>query len=336
MNFIKVLTKFALEVSNLIEKEVNKMTKKMIVIVIAMAVTLACTVVPAMAYTELKTPVSITATGILAGVTETFAVAAVLQSTGVGSTITFSSPSGAADSGKALKITGGTNYVNNRIIVYTDNASYFTTGHNPKVDADGKPTGADGSGMVGQSDAAYCVPLYWGVNNTTTAGSTPNDNVDYTFSTTRDASGVLTLNNATWIVDKGNSYKYVAVASALDNVVLYKTDGTAGPVNTTGDGLCPQSWTEDYWTSATVHTSDKLASMALYKSIATIAYGMSTSGTSVYTCSVANYANASAATSARIGTASADALYIFIGGDFYSKPAQTYTTTKLNLAIVQD
>ena len=128
MNFINVLKKLGRQFLNPTEKEVSKMTKKIIAIAVVMAVTLAYTVAPAMAYTVIGgTAVSITASGSIAPNIVSFtAVVTDTAGSGSDSSITFTIPSGKTNSGKLLKITGGTNVVGARIIIYTDNDALFT------------------------------------------------------------------------------------------------------------------------------------------------------------------------------------------------------------------
>ncbi|MFA5143182.1 MAG: hypothetical protein WC522_03280 [Candidatus Omnitrophota bacterium] len=327
--------------------------KKILIVTTIALLAIGLNVIPAHAYSVLTATtggaacsVYITASGQIAGNTVAFSVSVVPQGGGAATALTFSNPSGIMDSGKALKIVGGTNMVNSRIILYTDNASYFTKGHDPRYE-DGDPTmlptGADGSGMVGASDTGYVVSMFWGTQNGTSAGATPSDNVNYSFGYTVDGSGNISFTNATWIVDKGNSYKYVTINSTLDNATLYKgtTTSSVAVENKDGDGLMPQSWTEDYWTSATVHiisngSDNTLAGMALYKSIATTAFSLGYDGTN-YNCVVPDLTAACAGDFTKnVPGNLTSGIYIYIGADFRNKPAQNYTTSKLYIEEVQD
>src|SRR3989338_6975789 len=95
-------------------KEAIKMIKKCLCIALTV-LTVTLNVVPAQAYTNLQTPVAISATGTLVGTTIAFSATLVAQGTGtVAATVDFTSPSGISHSGEAIKIKGGTNQVNSR------------------------------------------------------------------------------------------------------------------------------------------------------------------------------------------------------------------------------
>lgn len=319
------------------------MIKRILIANIIVMLTIGFNAIPALAYTELKTPVSVTATGTLTGTTATFTVDAVDQSTGanVSSQVSFGTSGTLAveDSGRALKITGGTNKLNSRVILYTDNNSYFSTGHDPSVDLLGNPTGIDGAGMPGQTEAAYVASMFWGVNTTYDAvtnptGDDPNDNTNYVFSTVINADNSLTLNNANWIVDKRHTCSFTTKNSTLDNNTLYTFGGT--PVtNTANDGLYPQRWDEDLYNSATVHTETTRVSPALYGTIATVAFNVSYNGTD-YLCNVPKLSTPAYDDNVVAKLGPTNSVYLYVGADFRFKPAQKYETTKLNLAIVQD
>lgn len=334
------------------KKEVSKMNTKITMKCLAIALvvlTATFNMLPyAQAIQNLQTPVAITATGTLAGTTVAFSAVVVAQGTGASQTqVDFTSPSGISDSGDALKITGGTNEIGGRIIIYTDNSNYFSTGHDPRLKSDGSgPSGLDGSGLVGQSDAGYVATMLWGIKSG--ANGDPNTNMDYVFG--NPASPVDgSTGNCVYIVDKGHTLTFCpgGVDTGLDNTTLYKLDGTA-VTNKPHDGLYPQVWDYDLYNSATVHTEATRVSPALYSSIATIAYSVSPNTTS-YVCNVPNLTtydgvsgsaksgDSVTANLAKYGTGTTDNyLYVYLGADFTGKPAQVYTTNKLYVAIVKD
>ena len=391
MNFINALTKFISQVLNPKEKEVRKMTKKILAIAVVMAVALAYTVAPAMAYTVIGGgAVSITASGAITGNTVTFAASVVDAKTGTtdtdyGSTLTFpSNPAGKTNSGKALKITGGSNVAGTRIIIGTDNNALFTDStQDPRQKPDpanpGKYlySGSDGSGMIGIGDSTatppisanqgYVVSLYWGVSTTD-----PNTNAPYTFGTS----------NWSWIVDKWHNHTYVPTLSdgitvdpnfsALDTASFYKVASTTAETNALNEGtgtykkLYPSYWDQDLYDAAfgvtgrKVYTvtvvvsgvsTDYVVGQALYKNIATIAYGIQAGSDSIlvggassagyFVCQVNKFGgtvpnNFTWAKLKKTDGTAGSFIYVPIGGDFTGIPAQKYSTSALFVAMVQD
>jgi hypothetical protein len=331
-----------------------KKMKKLIAVIIVSMMVAGFNVVPAEAYTytELVTPTSVTATGTITGITATFSVDVVSQTTGASTTLVFDETSGAtADSGKALKITGKANQVDTRIIAYTDNATYFSPGQDPTKDENGDPTGIDGSGMVGVDNAGYAVALLWGVKSAD--NYEPNVLENYGFD--GDAGNGI---GDVYIVDVGHKHSFVpneTPPSTLDTQVMFDVNGVSVPNPAEADpatgflGLYPQRWDEDLYDSTNPATRN-VVSPALYKTIATIAFGIgegtNDSGLSDqgwYACQVAKLTTPESEDSVRAklgavaGSGNTDAyLYIYIAGNFGGKPAQVYTTNYLNLAIVQD
>lgn len=349
MNLLNALTKFVSQFTNPKEKEVSKMTKKILIVSVTLLAFLANVVPAAHAYTysTLATPVSVSATGIVSGNTIAFTVSSVLQGTGAAGAIDFgTSPVGFADSGEALKIKGGTNQVNNRLIIYTDNNTNTTL---PNKAPTGDPaTGVDGSGLVGQTDPAQTVALFWGCD--TTANNSPNTDVDYAFGNPQvpvdGGSG-----NCTYIVDVRHTMSFTAVNSTLDNAPLFTLAGTS-VTNTAGDGLYPQLWDSDLYSSATVHTTATKVSPSLYSTIATVMFNIgpvatgTDNGFFVGTMpqiktydGIPGSVKSGDVITARLSKTDATAggeLYLAIGGDFNGKPAQTYSTAKLFVALVQN
>jgi len=326
------------------------MIKKLLIANIIVMLTLGFNVIPAQAYTRIGSPVRITAEGEIAGIVGTFSAQAVNQGTGTGPSarITFSNPSGpTVDSGRALKITGKTNRVDARIVIYTDNDNntYVPAGggnpvaNPPDIDP---ATGVDGSGMVGQDVNGYIAPLFWGINSA--AHYDPNTNVNYVFDQDRnDEVGDV------WIVDKRHTHSFTTVGSALDNGTLYRTDGSVYSQNINGDGLYDQLWDVNLWNHPTNRDEDvNLVSPALYRSIATVGFligegtddrpdGQDDSG--YYVCYVPDLTTTDTDDSAKarlmkkVGTPH-DHLYVYIGADFGGRPAQKYSTNRLTVEMV--
>ena len=317
-------------------KEAIRMIKKCLCIALTV-LTVTLNVVPAQAYTNLQTPVAISATGTLVGTTIAFSATLVAQGTGtVAATVDFISPSGISDSGEAIKIKGGTNQVNSRVIVYTEND--LNTVLPNKAATVNPATGVDGAGLVGQTDPVFSVPLFWGT--TTGVNNDPNTNPDYVFDgNLNDGIGEV------YIVDKRHTASFTTVGSAVDNATLYRFDGTAyTPANTLNDGLYPQLWDIDLYNSSTVHTDATRVSPSLYSSIATVMYSIRTgSGTDatyyigdVPKISTLSFADSITARLSKTDSSAGGEMYIAIGGDFTGKPAQVYSTAKLTVAIVQN
>lgn len=327
------------------KKEAIKMIKKYLIVTVTLLAFLG-NVVPAHAYVSLKTPVQISASGTLTGLTVAFTSTVVAQGTttpDIVGGVTFASPNGITNSGQALKITGGTNEANARIVIYTDNNSNTVAPNKaPTVDPN---TGIDGAGLVGQTNPALVAPMFWGAKSA--ANGDPNTSVAYTFnnpsSPVEGSSG-----NAVYIVDKRHTQSFTTVGSALDNATLYFVDGTPGPTNTLNDGLYPQTWGADLYNSATVHTTATKVSPALFSSIATIAYGITpnidtvTPANSSYVCNIPKLPTLDpsdnvTAKLTRFGSGTTDNfLYVYIGADFTGKPAQAYSTGQLFVEIVRD
>lgn len=318
----------------LTKKEAIKMIKKCLCMALTV-LTVALNVVPAQAYTNLQTPVTVSATGTLVGTTIAFSATLVAQGTGTAATtIDFTTPNGISDSGEAIKIKGGTNLVNSRVIIYTEND--LNTVPPNKAATVNPATGVDGAGLVGQTDPSFSVPLFWGT--TTGVNNDPNTNPDYVFDgDLNDGIGEV------FIVDKRHSASFTTVGSVLDNASLWTFAGISVP-NTLNDGLYPQLWELDLYNSATVHTDATRVSPSLYNTIATTMFGIATGGGSdlgFYVGSVPKISTVSTSDSitARLsktdGTAGGE-MYLAIGGDFSGKPAQVYSTAKLAVAIVQN
>lgn len=333
-------------------KEAIKMIKKCLCMALTV-LTVALNVVPAQAYTNLQTPVAISATGTLVGTTIAFSATVVAQGTGtIGSTVDFTSPSGISDSGEAIKIKGGTNLVNSRVIIYTEND--LNTVLPNKAPTVNPATGADGSGLVGQTEPGYSVALFWGT--TTGVNNDPNTNPDYVFDgNLNDGIGEV------YIADKRHTHSYTGTSNTpyaanpapfntavgMDSNAMYTLAGAVvpNPASVAPDpGLYPQAWDVNYYDKINTDSSRKIVSPSLYSTIATVMYSIITgSGTDAtyYIGDVPKISTVSTSDSitARLSKTDSSAggeMYVAIGGDFTGKPAQVYSTAKLTVAIVQN
>lgn len=340
-----------------VKKEVNKMIKKYLIVSVTLLTFLFNVVPPAHAYTNLQTPVTLTATGTLAGVTIAFSAVLVTQGTGAAATtVDFTSPSGITDSGEAIKIKGGTNQVNSRVIVYTENnLNTVSPNKAPTVDP---ATGADGGGLVGQTLPGYSVALIWGAS--TGADLAANNNTDYVFGNPQvpvpGGSG-----NCVYMVDKRHTYSYTGTsdtpyagnpapfntAAGMDANNMYTLAGAVvlNPASAVGQpGLYPQAWDQDYYDKINTDPSRKIVSPALYSSIATVMSGISTGADTNAGYYIGNVPDLTTLVTndshiARLSKTDGSAggeMYIAIAGDFTGVPAQVYSTARLTVAIVQN
>ena len=367
MGFIKELKKFEVVFFKSKEKEVSKMKKLIIVCSVALLV-VGLNVMPAMAYTPIGTAVSISASGSAAGSSITFSATVLDASTGAVGTpagaISFGTTSSTdlTNSGRVIKISGGTNEVDARIIIYTDNASNSTSPN--KVTAIDPNTGVDGAGLVGRTNAGYSVPLVWGIKSGSALD--PNSNVAYTtdvavYGATTPAVTLFSKANllaglhCVYVVDKRHTQSFLPATvplnwvpgtlTTLDAATLYKADGTAITPSTAQqtDGLYPQLWSEDLYDTNVVATR-KVISEALYKNIATVAFSIAPGGTTDsenYVCVVPKLTTPSGADNVKarlglIGTAGTPGyIFVYIAGDFAGVPAQVYGTDKLTVEMVR-
>lgn len=328
------------------------MKTKILIVTVITLLAIGLNVVPAMAYTSIGGgSVAISASGTLVGATIAFSASAVDQSTGANgsSIVTFASPSGITNSGRALKVTGGTNEVDARIIIYTDNTN--NTGGSNQVPTVAPSTGIDGAGLVGQSNPGYVVPLLWGTK--AAADLDPNTNIAYAGFT----SAGITNGTCLYLVDKRHTHSFTAggnfaanpapfnTATGMDNTNMYTLAG-AVVTNTAADGLYPQAWDQDYYDKINTDSTRVVVSQALYKNIATVAFNIGTgSGTDVnnYVCRVGKVNGTGAvvgqnvnAQLKRVGVPGTDQyLYIYIGADFGGVPAQVYSTGTLTVEMVK-
>ena len=351
------IEKDVLSVKTQTKKEAIKMIKKCLAITL-IALIAAFNVVPAQAYTSIGgAGVTVTASGTITSNTITFTTSVVDQAAGTdaGTTLNFpANPVGRVNSGKALKMTGGTNAVGARIIIATNNDSLFTVSdQDPRGIRSGatfsKYSGIDGAGMVGASNQGYVVPLIWGMTDT------PNTRpAAYTFSAP-NASGHA---NWSYVVDEFHKFSFVPTAdgitpsdSTLDTLALYRKGSTTPETNTAREGsgnynyLYPQYWDVDLYNSATNQTTSTKVSPALYSSIATVAYSIQVgtdTNAGYYICQVPKLSTVDDSTDsitaklAKTDGTTGEFIYVPIGADFTGAPAQVYSTSKLLVMMVQD
>jgi hypothetical protein len=360
------IEKFVLSIKIQTKKEAIKMKKKFMACLVILLM-IGMNVLPAFAYTELIAPGSqISASGVIDPIAASFSVSVVTEA-GATSDLTFLNTTNAANSGKLLKITAATNVVNNRIIIYTDNDSYFTNkSKDPRAYWNTGGTailgysGADGGGLVGVTDKGYIASMFWG------ASDTPNVCAAYTFTAT----------NRSYIVDKWHKMSYAPLEVVggvdtypLDTAPMYPagsgtavTNGAAEGVNSKGEAtnypwLYPQSFGDvavlpaiaaDRDLYSGPNSTGRVISEALYKNIATVAYSISAGGvigsvdyTGWYVCSMPKFSTPDAtdnivAKLKKIGAGTDEYIYLPIGADFTGLPAQTYSTANLYVALVQN
>ena len=315
-----------------------KKIRNLIASVIVFVLAIGFNVVPAEAYTDLAGPTVISAEGTIVGMTAVFSAEVVAQPGSTGTTLVFDNTSGTmGDSGRAIKITGKANQVDARIIMYTDNENN-TAGLN-KVPDILPITGVDGSGMVGQTNPGYVVPLFWGAKSG--ANYEPNELVNYSF----DGDPDNDIGDV-YVVDKRHTHSFTPVGSVLDNGTVYDSAGVA-VTNTANDGLYPQRWDETLYKEA---AKTNVFAEPLYSTIATVAFGVGEgvddaglgyTDAGWYACQVAKLTTPATTDNVRaklskIGAGTDEYLYIYIAGNFAGKPAQVYGTGTLSLELVQD
>ena len=353
------------------KKEAITMIKKCLVVTLA-ALIVIFNVLPAQAYTVMPPGdlgVTITATGTITGNVVNMTGAVVDAGTAdlnPSATITFAAPSatGLTGSSRAIKLTAGTNKVGARIIIYTDNASYFSTkkqGVDPRyvyslTDASvvTGASGIDGAGMVGQTVSGYVGGLVFGI------ADNPGSNAA-AYTAWAYGGTPVALTKATYLVDKGHFASLVSgltdstKKTTYDALPMYKPNSavnenaalvpTGSPTEWTTDGVYPQLWDVDLYNLPNVNPAAPGAAVvlseALYKNIATIAYSFGpgdTANPNNYVCSLKTSAGASVTVPlAKLTPTGTDKyLYVNIGGIFAGSPAQTYTTAKLMVMFVQD
>ena len=375
MDLINALTKFVSQFLNSKEKEVSKMKKIMIVGIVAL-LAIGINASTGYAYSHLGTGsfVTISASGTLAGTVASMDATAVDQGTAdanPGLTSNFTSPSstGVANSNRAIRVSCGTNHVNSRIIIYTDNASYFPTkkqGVDPRFSYSPTdatvvtgPSGVDGAGLVGQSVSGYVAAMVFGISDN--PGSTATAYSAWGFDPTANPA----LTKATYLVDKSHFTSFTTQSSnttSMDSKPMYAPVGNSGGINpitfvsgvlststnlnTANDGLYPQYWDFDMYDTPNVNPASPgtalVVSEALYKNIATVAFSFGPGNSTYpnnYICTVSKSSGTQATIPMALlpsATGTVKYLYIDMGALFYGLPAQTYATTKLNVDFVEN
>lgn len=272
------------------------------------------------------------------GVTEstTFTTAVVTQGTadpGTAATLTFG-PGGNTfrDSGEAIRVDVNTNTAGNKVIIYTDNLAGTAV---PQAQIN-TGTGIDGGGLVGVTDKTQTVPLLWVVKDTNTP--------DFVFTTATIGD------DETFIVDRAHVRTFVQVVpgqvknGTLDNMLLKTCDPLATPpipvTNIANDGLytqyfgavgqnldvCSNEVAAVVINGVTINPGAPVPfAQELVKNISVVAFGfLGTSGT--VTIPGATPPNNTATVTSPI--------FLPIGGDFRTAPAQDYATSTLTVELI--
>jgi len=257
------------------------------------------------------------------GVTEATTLATTVVSQGTAdlpATLTFGTGTNAfRDSGEAVKLTVTTNLAANRVIIYTDNLNALA---NPQAQID-TATGIDGGGLVGVTDRAQIVPLLWVVADT---------NIDYTFTTATIGDDEI------FITDRAHVATFTTVGSALDNQAMKRCADNVSVPNALNNGLYPQFFGGpgvnqdlcDQVSGAPIAQAQELS-----KNIAVVAFNcFPNPTTAVPECLVPNLATPSPADTITMSSGAPTPIYVPLGADFRSAPAQDYATSTLTLELV--
>jgi hypothetical protein len=365
---------FYLLLVNRLKKEVKPMKKILLVATIALSA-ICFSALPVFAYTTIPgadTVITITAQGTLSGNTVSFTATVVDQAdeTDREKTLQFPDAStGKVNSGKCIKMTGGTNVVGARIIIATDNAALFTDpSQDPRwkdSDNDGilEPTGSDGSGMIGVSNKGYVAPLIWGVTDTPNVRPTTYTFGDYNWSYVVD-----TWHERSYVPTLADGVTVDPDYAALDTAQMYRVESNVPETNPANEGggrykkLYPQYFGKSgenmdlYDKPSTdptrkVYTINKTpVGQALYQNIATVAYSIQigdedimTGSSGYFICQLPKLSTPAsddfvfAKLKKTDGTIEADSyIYIPVGAVYTGLPAQDYRTSKLFAQMVQD
>jgi len=241
------------------------------------------------------------------------------------------------DSGVALKVDGSSNAAANRLIIYTNNLS---GGAIPQAALD-TSLGNDGGGLVGVTDKSKIVPLLWVIKDT---------NVDHVF------TSATIGDDEVYVTDRAHVATYVDAVLAgqpasekqkLDTLAMKRCDnGTpvANPDNA-GTSADPERYPQ-FFGSPGIADSDLCSAAASPVTIA---------GTTINPNDVIPFAKelsnniavvafnclGTACTAPDLSTPSPlDTIsvtlpvYLPIGADFRSAPAQNYATNTLTVELV--
>jgi len=236
MNFINVLTKFVLQVLNSKEKEVSKMKKCTLVMLIIVAAAL-CFAVTAKAATD--NTVSVTASAAITGST-TLTADATAFAYGNPTATPPVPPSGdvfpTTPASKRVVLTSASNYNPWKIDIYTNNTQI-------PLQAEANGMYAKG-GLVAGSGPYNVVPLKWVAKNpSSTAPTAASINFQTTYNFVKDKRDeddpATTTQNESWTQVFTDGYPNVAwgPVSGHSGVCVDPTNTTAGPTQYRGDNI---------------------------------------------------------------------------------------------------
>lgn len=256
-----------------------------------------------------KSTVSVTASGVTESTT--FSVAVVAQGTAdTPATLGFGTGGNAfRDSGEALKVTVSTNLAANRVIVYTDNLSGTA---NPQAQID-TALGIDGGGLVGVTDRTQIVPLLWVVKDT---------NVDHGFTTAAIGDDEI------FVTDLAHVATFTTVNSTLDNQAMKRCADNVSVTNATGNGLYPQFFGGPGQNADLCDQASGVkiaAAEELSKNIAVVAFSFLGETGTAPDLSTPSPADSITVTSP---------IYLPMGANFTTAPAQDYATSTLTVELV--
>jgi len=241
------------------------------------------------------------------------------------------------DSGVALKVDGASNAAANRLIIYTNNLSATAS---PQAALD-TGLGNDGGGLVGVTDRSKIVPLLWVIKDT---------NVDHVFTSATIGDDEI------YITDRAHVATYVdavlAGASAaekqkLDTLAMKRCDdGTAVPnPDNAGTALDPERYPQ-FFGSPGIVNSDLCSASAVAVTIngttinpnAEIPFAKELSkniAVVAFNCIGTACTAPDLSTPSPLDTISVTLpVYLPIGGDFRTAPAQDYATSTLTVDLV--
>lgn len=256
-----------------------------------------------------KSTISVTASGVTESTT--FSTAIVAQGTAdTPATLSFGAGGNTfRDAGEAIKVTVNTNLAANRVIIYTDNLNAAAV---PQAALD-TSLGNDGGGLVGVTDRSQTVPMLWVVADT---------NVDHAFTTATIGDDEI------FITDRAHVATFTPVGSVLDNQAMKRCADLVSVPNAAGDGLYPQFFGGpavnqdlcDQTTGATIPQAQELS-----KNIAVVAFSFLGANGTAPDLSTPSPADSIAVTSP---------IYLPIGANFSTAPAQDYATSTLTVELV--
>lgn len=263
------------------------------------------------AYTpKLKSTISVTASGVTESTT--FSTAIVAQGTAdTAATLSFGTGGNAfRDSGEAIKVNVSTNLAANRVIVYTDNLNATAS---PQASLN-TALGNDGGGLVGVTDRGQIVPMLWVIKDT---------NLDHVFTTATVGDDEI------YITDRAHVATYVVpVGSTLDNQAMKRCADSVSVPNTPSDGLYPQFFGGP---SVNQDLCDQTSGDAipqaqeLSKNIAVVTFNCLGTACTAPDLSTASPLDTIAVTSP---------IYLPLGANFSTAPAQDYATSTLTVELV--